>query len=654
MGKVTINSLKLRNFKAIKSFELTPQGKSVDIAGDNETGKTTLAAAFTWLLWGKDLQDRKDFEIKTLDKDNKPIPQLEHEVQCTIDIDGASHTLRRMYQEKWTKRRGEENAELTGHETHFWWNDVPLKLKEYSQKVEEVFGSEPTFKILTNPMFFNLNLKWEERREILTDIVGKVNDMDILTSESRFSSLVDKVTGKTMEEYEAQIKSRKKEIKSKLETIPDRLDEVDRMRPEQEPDYEQLNLSIKGLEEKIISIENQINDKSKVLENYYEVRGEWLKNINELKDKIRGIEQAATNDVQNEANKLSKDAYELKRKISDLEEQIKTDQEAIERNKKRAEEYKIKQDKLRARYKEESAKTLEIDESEFACPTCKRPYDAETAADIEAKMLNNFNAEQAKKLEEIRADGKQLGAIIDERKHDINYANEKIKELSDNAESLRKKLKEKESMPVSEKSVKDILSNNKEYQQAIERLEQLENNEPPKPKAGDTSELEAEKRKNQESLEELKKELTVKDQVARLNKREEELKEEEKNMAQQLSALEKDEYLIEQFTRKKVDAIEGKVNKLFPSVSFKLFEIQLNGALKETCQTLINGVPYSAANNAAQIQSGIEIINVLQNHYGIILPVFIDNAESITSYPGTEAQLIKLYVEKGVKSLTVK
>lgn len=648
-----INSLTLRNFKGIKSFSVTPKGESINIAGDNRTGKTTLVTAFPWLLWGKDIQDRKDYEIKTLDKDGKAIPKLEHEVQCSIDVDGTTHTLKRTYQEKWTKRRGEENSELTGHETHFWWNDVPLKLKDFNQKVEEIFGSEPTFKILTNPLFFNTTLKWEERREILTDIVGKTNDMGILTSEPRFSTLINKLTGKTMDEYKAQIRSQKKEVRDNLEAIPDRLDEVDRMRPEQEPDYEQVNLTIKELEGKNKEIDEQIRDKSKALENFYQVRGQWVRNINELKEKAHNIYQEAADEAAEEGNKLRKDAYDLKRKKSDLEEEIKNLEHDINRDKQNAEGLIKRQNSLRDEYKSESTKTLEISESEFSCPTCKRPYDAEKAAEMELSMLKNFNQKQADVLTGIQTEGKRLGAAIQEIADKNAERTRAIEELKEKVQHLSDSLKEIEGRPVQEKSVEDLLSNSKEYKEAKERLTFLENNEPQQPEAGNTSDLEAEKKKNQDFLEELKSQLTIKDQVARLDKRKDELLQEEKTLAQELSMLEKDEYLIEQFTRKKVDRIEGKVNKLFPSVKFKLFDVQLNGGLKETCQTLVDGVPYPAANNAAQIQSGIEIINVLQKHYGIILPVFIDNAESVTSYPDTDAQLIRLYVDENYKSLKV-
>ena len=95
---IKIEKLTLRNFKGVKLFEIENPGNEVSIHGDNRTGKTTLATAFVWLLSGKDLQDRKDYEIKTLDKDNNPISQLEHEVSAVINVDGVSHTLKKNLQ----------------------------------------------------------------------------------------------------------------------------------------------------------------------------------------------------------------------------------------------------------------------------------------------------------------------------------------------------------------------------------------------------------------------------------------------------------------------------------------------------------------------------------------------------------------------------
>ena len=55
-----INKLSLNNFKGIKSLVINADGNSLDIFGDNATGKTTVFDAFTWLLFGKDSLGRTD------------------------------------------------------------------------------------------------------------------------------------------------------------------------------------------------------------------------------------------------------------------------------------------------------------------------------------------------------------------------------------------------------------------------------------------------------------------------------------------------------------------------------------------------------------------------------------------------------------------
>src|SRR5690606_26546227 len=113
MKKVTISKLTLQNFKGIKNLAIT-LNPITKVFGDNATGKTTLVDAFTWLLFGKDSTDRKDFSIKTFDSQNNVIHKLDHEVTATCSVDGEEMTLRRVIREKWVTKRGSENAELTG------------------------------------------------------------------------------------------------------------------------------------------------------------------------------------------------------------------------------------------------------------------------------------------------------------------------------------------------------------------------------------------------------------------------------------------------------------------------------------------------------------------------------------------------------------
>ena len=107
------------------------------------------------------------------------------------------------------------------------------------------------------------------------------------------------------------------------------------------------------------------------------------------------------------------------------------------------------------------------------------------------------------------------------------------------------------------------------------------------------------------------------------------------------------------FTKAKIDTMESRINGRFKYVSFKMFAQQVNGGEVECCETLINGVPFSDANNAAKINAGIDIINVLCKHYDIYAPIFIDNRESVTNLIECDSQIVNLIVSEPDKKLRV-
>ena len=172
MNQIKIKSLTLLNFKGIRSLTISDFGKETNIFGANGTGKTTIADAFSWLLFGKDANDRQQFEIKTLDPQNNVIPKLEHEVSAVLEVNGEEIHIKRILREKWVKPRGTTETVFQGNETVFYWNDVPLLASDYSAKISKIMD-EKVFKMITNPLAFN-SLKWQDQRKMLLEIVGGI------------------------------------------------------------------------------------------------------------------------------------------------------------------------------------------------------------------------------------------------------------------------------------------------------------------------------------------------------------------------------------------------------------------------------------------------------------------------------------------------
>ena len=76
---------------------------------------------------------------------------------------------------------------------------------------------------------------------------------------------------------------------------------------------------------------------------------------------------------------------------------------------------------------------------------------------------------------------------------------------------------------------------------------------------------------------------------------------------------------------------EDAVNSRFSQVTFKLFYKQVNGEVKETCEAMIGGVPYSSLSKGEKLKAALDILNAVQNHFGLKMPLVIDDAESYTA-----------------------
>lgn len=108
--EIKLNSLILENFKGISYFELNVDGKNASVYGTNASGKTTLADAYFWLLFGKDSNGAANFDIKTIGTTG-----LDYSVTGTIEVNGKMHILQRILKEKWERKNGETEKKFKGN-----------------------------------------------------------------------------------------------------------------------------------------------------------------------------------------------------------------------------------------------------------------------------------------------------------------------------------------------------------------------------------------------------------------------------------------------------------------------------------------------------------------------------------------------------------
>lgn len=651
MKRVTLKSLTLCNFKGEKERTTNFNPDVTTISGGNGLGKSRHFDAFIWLLFGKDSKDRKDYEIKTR-IDGQELHNVECSVTGVIDVDGEEITLKRALMEDWVKPRGQVERVFNGNHTECWWNDAPVKVGEYSKRIEAIINSS-VFKMITNPAFF-VNMPWTLQREQLFQLAGTVTDAEIAAKKPEFAALLDKISGKSLADFNAEISARKGRLKEELEQIQPRIDQTYKMMPENE-DFNAIEVQIGLIDNEIKDIDQSIADMTAAIRKKYEAEQEKQKKVNDLKSRCQKIIFKATEDAQKAAFEANSRRREIERTIHSKEREItfnkreiETGRNEIERLESEIEKLKAEQDDLRNKWFEENGKAYN---GETICPHCKQ----ELPSAMVEQAREIFTKEQADKCRDINNKGILLGERIKDLENRIMEVRRSIENAAvDSINAEIEKLKaEFSKLPVVDAAavVPESIPEWVELQKQIKDIEATISTEKSIP--ADTTSAQEKKSELNERRDALQKKLANRDAIKKYESEIERLEARGKELAQQIADVEKEEYTIEQFTRTKIDECESRINSMFKFVTFRLFDYTIKNNAVETCIPLVNGVPYPSANTAGQINAGLDIINTLCKFYGICAPIFIDNRESVNDIIETESQIINLVVNKD-NFLTIK
>lgn len=591
--QIKIKTLKLENFKGIKN--LTIDFKDItNISGDNAVGKTTIFDAYSWLLWDKDSLNRKDFAIKPYDKNGDEVHNLESIVEGDFVFDDTDLTLKKIYKEVWTKKRGSTQAEFTGHTTDYYINAVPVKKKEYTERIVSVI-SEDNFNLLSNPLYFNQILDKNKRREVILGLIEEVKPEDIIAKNKDLEDL--DLETYTVDELRKIAKDSAKKINKDIESIPARIDELDKSKIH-DIDFDALEFRKRSTLPAIKEIDEKLADASKMAEG-----------MTEITEKITALQKEKSELSEKYQNKC----LEVKLKNKKILQEKEHDKLVIEEAKKNIEKLKDLVEKAREEWQEVHKEQYQGD---FKCPTCGQ----DLLPDQIEKTMANFNKKKSEKLTSIEEKAKDLKIKIEECEKIAIYVVKEYKEEDLPIEPIRLEEIDKELDEAKAKLSDFSLDNKKDL---LEKKDSLN-----------------------ADLEEINKKLSLQGQNEKIDERIKELEKQEKELAKAYEEQQRIIYLCEEYTKAYVNLVSDKINDSFDLVKFKLFENQINGGITETCEATFKGVPYSDLNNAAKINAGLDVINSLSDKLDLKVPIFIDNAESVNELIKTDTQLVRLVVSK--------
>ncbi|MCI8339238.1 MAG: AAA family ATPase [Lachnospiraceae bacterium] len=646
--KIELKKIDMENFKKVAKLSID-FAHLTKIYGQNATGKTTVEDAFMWCLFDKNSAGETKFQVRPLDSSGNQIDHVEIMVVVTLEVDGKKIVLSKTQKQNWVKKRGSQTETLQGNNNFFEIDGIPKKEKDYR---EFVFGlaNEELFKLLTNPQAF-VNRKWKEQREELMKLTPGVDaGMVIATNPEVLSELNLALSLHSPEDLQAKSRKALSEYKKQQLEIPARIDEVKKSM--KDIDVAELELQKNMLQEQIAEIEQSEDDVSK----QYEQHQKETDDLMDLKFRLSDMERSANEKTIKERNRLddllTQKQYEIDRcnsQMDILKKRISDAQGTISA-------YEKKRQKLYEEWGKVKADTyfdiMEFDEDSTICPTCGQVYPSDRIADMradferaKASRKQKWEEEHEAHLERISSDGNQCKNLITQLEGKIKIAQSEFSDLEKKVLLYENEKAEMESELAKLPERVDI-SNDLEYQKLSKKIEEREK-------------MLAQENSGAEMRQQLRvKKMGLKDELAVVEKkiasadnsaaeeRIEVLRAEMNDISQKVADEEKMIYLLEEFTKAKMTLVSRMVNEKFGIVNWKLFDKQINGAVVECCECMVNGVPYSTLNTGHRIVAGLDIIRTLSEMHGVIAPIFIDNAEAVNDYniPEMESQLILLSV----------
>ena len=634
--------LELENFRGLKNLTIDFDGKDTDIFGANGTGKTTIANAICWLLIDRPATEEPDFDPKTTGAHG-----IHHVATIEIETESGNQiSLSKDFYEKWTRKRGAAESEFTGNTTDYFIDGVRAKKKQYTAAVERACGTSlDNLKMLMVLGYFADTMSTDDKRRILFEMTGDFTDADVFARNAELQDLAPYLlmpgsSGKSyaIDQWQKIAKEQRLKLNKDLELLPTRIDEASKSIPEEVADEAALQTELQRLEKEKAAAEEERRTlltedgkkdaaRTAVAALRVEMENARAAYIKEGVEKNRDI-HAAIDKLSGEKRTLAEEIDIIKRKVRDAEAQ------------------KERMASLRISLMEEyaAAQAEQWDAGKETCPTCGQALPAEKVQELRAA----FNERKAKQKESINRRGQECSkAKIQEMEETIaaQTANltEKEASLADMAERLQNLQGSLIAQPPFEAT--------DGYTLLAQRMEELHDAE----RIGDSAQDEtarhydAKVQEIQAAIAATNLRIAEEKTVAESKKRVAELEASLKDTAAQLEHLEHGIHLAEEFIRTKARMVTESINGHFRLVRFVLFREQINGGLKEICEPTLENkagewVEYRSANYAAQVNAKVDIIGALSRHYGVTLPILMDQAESVTAPLPVDGQLIRFIV----------
>ena len=263
-------------------------------------------------------------------------------------------------------------------------------------------------------------------------------------------------------------------------------------------------------------------------------------------------------------------------------------------------------------------------------------------------MREKFNLVKADRLEKAGERGKNLKEQREKVNEQFEAAKEQKTELAKTLvllqEDLKKDLKVYNDWKEKPKDVpQEILKSKEELKKLEQQLRSLE--------ATPEENKDMEKQRLKDAKEKLtawEKQKIEYDNMESIKDRLKVLRQDQKGLTINYTDIQQDLISLEAAISMQVAQVSEVIAEHFELAQFKLFKKHFNGEIEPCCELMYKGARFNKElNTGAKIMIGLDVIKTLSRHYGLSLPVFLDNAEAVSyALDVQNLQFIKLMVSK--------
>ena len=650
MKTIKLKRLEISDFRA-KSITIDFK-ESTSISGENGVGKSTIMKAWNWLLSGyTDSYSPMNSALFDDSKELSPDTPTAR-VKALVDIDDMEYTIERAATAKFSRKRGTtEYVKDTSDQYNFYIDNIETKSNDFKQWIENNICQSDMITYVLDGSFLTCMIEEDKKgsRKVLEKIVGEIREEDF---KGDYSILKEDMKKYTIEQIEERTKKEIVPIKDRMSKIPALIDTHSTTIAEySSKDFEGIMKEIEKRKEEIEDIDNKILGNGDAIKPILGERNHLLDLINQKSAEL-SLEGAKFNRVNfNAETELKKELDAAKATNKALVSDYEYAKKVIEQKRTMAECVKEDIKSVDEKYNQLKKDLSEIKARIFTDDKC-----AYCGQELPEEMLNEakgkFNARKKADIDSCVERGKSIAKQKEELESKLASINKEIADLLPTLENEPTLIDvaeiEARYNALKEENREKRFEDTETYLRLVGEIEELKRSIPEIPE-NDNAALTEAKKVLMGTIDNLNREYGIKYKIEELKGKIKELKDEERELGSDLAILEGKLAKCAEYKQEKADIISYRINGKLKESTIDMWSRQKDGSLvPDVVLKGKNGVRFSSLNFSDRIRTCIDIQRMFMEHFGISLPVWVDESSCFSSnnFPMIEGQVIYLFASE--------